>query len=143
MPVAFSCSYLCRRQQDSVVLGRSNSSGSINKLKTRFFNFNHCYNPKVYRYNLSCARFQRFFSPKSHPWLSPAMTAQSHIKGGGNHSRFRGRDRDSPRVRFSKTLSWILRHGAMSEGIPMRPDGFVKVEDIVGIALSLSPWVTC
>ena len=31
----------------------------------------------------------------------------------------------------------------MSEGIPMRPDGFVKVEDIVGIALSLSPWVTC
>ena len=30
MPVAFSCSYLCRRQQDSVVLGRSNSSGSIN-----------------------------------------------------------------------------------------------------------------
>lgn len=52
-------------------------------------------------------------------------------KGGGNHSRPRGMDRDSPEVRLSRTLSWILRHGAASEGIPMRPDGFVKVEDIL------------
>ncbi|KAJ3565219.1 hypothetical protein NP233_g7769 [Leucocoprinus birnbaumii] len=40
-------------------------------------------------------------------------------------------DRDSPEVRISKTLSWILRHGAASEGIAMRPDGFVKVDDIL------------
>ena len=54
-------------------------------------------------------------------------------KGGGNPTRLRGMDTDSPGVRLSKTLSWILRHGALSEGILMRPDGFVKVEDIVGI----------
>ena len=58
-------------------------------------------------------------------------------KGGGNHTRPRGMDKDSPDVRLSKTLSWILRHGALSEGILMRPDGFVKVEDIVGITPSL------
>lgn len=58
-------------------------------------------------------------------------------KGGGNHTRPRGMDKDSPGVRLSKTLSWILRHGALSEGILIRPDGFVKVEDIVGITHSL------
>jgi len=57
-------------------------------------------------------------------------------KGGENHTRPRGMDKDSPGVRLSKTLSWILRHGALSEGMLMRPDGFVKVEDIVGITLS-------
>jgi len=58
-------------------------------------------------------------------------------KGGGNHTRPRGMDKDSPGVRLSKTLSWILRHGALSEGILIRSDGFVKVEDIVGITHSL------
>ncbi|KAJ7366897.1 KptA family-domain-containing protein [Mycena albidolilacea] len=40
-------------------------------------------------------------------------------------------NRDSPEVRVSKTLSWILRHGAKSEGLAMRPDGFVKVTDLL------------
>ncbi|KAJ7044155.1 KptA family-domain-containing protein [Mycena alexandri] len=39
--------------------------------------------------------------------------------------------RDSPEVRVSKTLSWILRHGAKSEGLTMRPDGCVKVTDLL------------
>lgn len=36
-----------------------------------------------------------------------------------------------PEVAISKTMSWILRHGAANEGLPMRPDGFVRVQDLV------------
>jgi len=53
---------------------------------------------------------------------------------GGNSSgstKLRGMDRDSPEVRISKTLSWLLRHGAQGEGLHMRPDGYVKVIDLV------------
>ncbi|KAG6916190.1 hypothetical protein DXG01_008072 [Tephrocybe rancida] len=53
--------------------------------------------------------------------------------GGGQQpsAKLRGLDRDSPAVRLSKTLSWLLRHGAKSEGLPMRPDGYVKVTDLL------------
>ncbi|KAJ7175877.1 KptA family-domain-containing protein [Mycena filopes] len=43
----------------------------------------------------------------------------------------RGHPRDSPEVRVSKTLSWILRHGAKSEGLAMRADGCVRVTDLL------------
>ncbi|KAJ7505297.1 KptA family-domain-containing protein [Mycena galericulata] len=45
--------------------------------------------------------------------------------------KLRGLPKDSPEVRVSKTLSWILRHGAKSEGLAMRPDGYVKVTDLL------------
>jgi RNA 2'-phosphotransferase, Tpt1 / KptA family len=47
-------------------------------------------------------------------------------------TRLRGQVRDSPEVRISKTLSWLLRHGAQTEGLKMRNDGYVKVDDLVG-----------
>ena len=53
-------------------------------------------------------------------------------------TKLRGLEKDSPEVRVSKTLSWILRHGAQSEGIEMRRDGYVKLADLVSISLSLS-----
>lgn len=31
-------------------------------------------------------------------------------------------------VQISKTLSWLLRHGAIKEGIPINSDGFVNVQ---------------
>ena len=34
-------------------------------------------------------------------------------------------------MKISKALSYILRHGAAKEGLKMRPDGFVRVDDIV------------
>ncbi|KAA1468922.1 hypothetical protein DENSPDRAFT_795237 [Dentipellis sp. KUC8613] len=46
-------------------------------------------------------------------------------------TKLRGLPKDSPEVRISKTLSWILRHGAKSEGLYMRPDGFVRVTDLL------------
>ncbi|KAI9344310.1 phosphotransferase KptA/Tpt1 [Obelidium mucronatum] len=39
--------------------------------------------------------------------------------------------KDSPEVQFSKTLSYILRHGAAKEGIPIRADGNVLVSDLI------------
>lgn len=50
---------------------------------------------------------------------------------GGGSAKLRGLPRDSVEVRTSKTLSWILRHGAKSEGLAMRPDGYVRVDDLV------------
>jgi RNA:NAD 2'-phosphotransferase (TPT1/KptA family) len=38
--------------------------------------------------------------------------------------------------RTSRTLSFILRHGAKKESLEMRPDGYVKVEDLVEIVIS-------
>ncbi|TIA71914.1 hypothetical protein E3P77_03400 [Wallemia ichthyophaga] len=43
----------------------------------------------------------------------------------------RGRPTDSPEVRYSKTLSYILRHGAIKEGLEMRNDGFIRVDDLL------------
>lgn len=45
--------------------------------------------------------------------------------------KLRGQERDSSEVRVSKTLSWLLRHGAKGEGLPLRPDGYVNVTDLV------------
>ncbi|KAF9266733.1 hypothetical protein L218DRAFT_955842 [Marasmius fiardii PR-910] len=46
-------------------------------------------------------------------------------------AKLRGLPKDSVEVRVSKTLSWLLRHGAQSEGLKMRPDGYVKVTDLL------------
>lgn len=55
-----------------------------------------------------------------------------HKQGSGQQSaRLRGHEKDSPAVRLSKTVSWLLRHGAKSERLPMRTDGSVKVKDLV------------
>lgn len=49
--------------------------------------------------------------------------------------KLKGNPRDDPRTRLSKTLSFVLRHGAEKEGIPIRPDGFVLVNDLVSESL--------
>jgi RNA:NAD 2'-phosphotransferase (TPT1/KptA family) len=38
---------------------------------------------------------------------------------------------ESSIVKTSKTVSYLLRHGAKKEGLSMRLDGYVKVEDLV------------
>ncbi|ETW79252.1 hypothetical protein HETIRDRAFT_242589, partial [Heterobasidion irregulare TC 32-1] len=40
---------------------------------------------------------------------------------------------------LSKTLSWLLRHGAQSEKLPMRADGFVRVQDLVSAPALATP----
>ncbi|TFK39471.1 KptA family-domain-containing protein [Crucibulum laeve] len=56
--------------------------------------------------------------------------------GGGDASqkgpgKLRGLEKDPPEVRVSKTLSWLLRHGAQGEGLKMRTDGYVRVVDVL------------
>lgn len=39
---------------------------------------------------------------------------------------------ESPEVRQSKALAYILRHGAEKEGIHIRSDGLVQLDHVVG-----------
>ena len=41
------------------------------------------------------------------------------------------RPNDSPDVKASKALAYILRHGAEKEGLDMRQDGYLKLNDVV------------
>lgn len=75
--------------------------------------------------------------PKYSSQKSTQEGGRANRGGGGGSSKLRGMDRDSPEVRLSKTLSWILRHGATSENLPIREDGFIRVDDIV-CCISLS-----
>lgn len=51
-----------------------------------------------------------------------------------------GRPTDSPEVRASKTLAYILRHGAEKEGLAIRSDGLVKLADVVSGGRSMCRW---
>ncbi|KAJ3767703.1 KptA family-domain-containing protein [Lentinula raphanica] len=61
---------------------------------------------------------------------TPTGKSGKQTRGRGG-AKLRGLPKDSPDVRLSKTLSWLLRHGAQSEGLAMRPDGYVKVVDLL------------
>lgn len=59
---------------------------------------------------------------------------------GEANPKLRGSPRESEEMRMSKTLTWVLRHGSQSEKLTMRPDGYVRVQDIVSTFIaSFSP----
>lgn len=69
---------------------------------------------------------QRFYYPK--------MRQQSPEEGKpriGPTPKPRGHPRDPPDIRISKSLSWLLRHGAEKAGLNIREDGYAKVSDVV------------
>ena len=39
--------------------------------------------------------------------------------------------KDDANVKTSKALSWLLRHGAVQEGLVMNADGFLKMDDVL------------
>lgn len=41
------------------------------------------------------------------------------------------RPADSPDVKLSKSLSYILRHGAAKENLPIRKDGYLSLESLL------------
>ncbi|KAI8921953.1 tRNA 2'-phosphotransferase 1-like protein [Powellomyces hirtus] len=57
----------------------------------------------------------------------PTSSSRGRRGGGG---RGRGRPDDSPTVKVSKALSYVLRHGAEKVNIPIRSDGYVLVSDL-------------
>ncbi|KAJ2929479.1 hypothetical protein H1R20_g7618, partial [Candolleomyces eurysporus] len=46
-------------------------------------------------------------------------------------TKLRGLDRDDPDTRVSKTLTWLLRHAAANEGLAIREDGYVRVDELL------------
>lgn len=76
-----------------------------------------------------------FKPPRKTADPKPKPTKQGGPANQKPSSKLRGLERDSPEVRVSKTLSWLLRHGAQSEGLSMRPDGYVKVTDLVRVSI--------
>ena len=74
--------------------------------------------------------------------------AKDKGKGGKNQkpipsqsTKLRGRDQDSPEVRMSKTITWLLRHQAGNEGLVMRSDGYIRVADIVSRLILRIYWL--
>ncbi|KAG0071422.1 hypothetical protein BGZ89_010644 [Linnemannia elongata] len=65
------------------------------------------------------------------PSASSTAPATADVKKNSNN-RNRGPRGDSPTVRLSKALSWLLRHNAVSQGIAIRPDGYVKITAVLG-----------
>ncbi|KAK7018971.1 putative tRNA 2'-phosphotransferase [Favolaschia claudopus] len=64
----------------------------------------------------------------------PAKPKSENKRSGSSNpsAKLRGNPlKDSADVQLSKTLSWLLRHGAQSERLPMRPDGYVRVTDLL------------
>jgi 2'-phosphotransferase len=50
--------------------------------------------------------------------------------GGGRGGRGRGQNQSS-NVKLSKTLSYVLRHGAEKEGFEISPDGFISISALL------------
>ena len=52
-------------------------------------------------------------------------------RGGRGRRDERGRTGQVGDVVLSKSLSFTLRHGAIKEGLQIRPDGYANVQDLV------------
>jgi 2'-phosphotransferase len=64
--------------------------------------------------------------------INQASSTSSARSGGRSRGGRRGGpNNDHPDVILSKSLSRILRHQAVAEGIPIRGDGFVLITDLV------------
>ncbi|KAJ8503063.1 hypothetical protein ONZ45_g11184 [Pleurotus djamor] len=73
-----------------------------------------------------------------HHHLTPSMLLSAfrsvrHWHHGSNRNIATSTDllRKQPKFRVSKTVTWLLRHGGKNEGIDMRTDGFVRVQDLL------------
>lgn len=85
-----------------------------------------------------CFRPASTMSEATKPEAKRGGKNQGQRGRGGGSAKLRGLPKDSPEVRMSKTLSWVLRHGSQAEGLAMRPDGYVRVDDLVRSVSSLS-----
>jgi len=63
-----------------------------------------------------------------------SKTGCGHQKKQGkanNQGTREGHGTDTKDVQISRNMSWLLRHGAKKQGLSMRPDGYVRVKDLV------------
>lgn len=78
-------------------------------------------------------RSASFVKRKKPDHLRMSLDKQENFRARNGHKkiRLRGHPSDQEEVRLSKTLSWVLRHGAKTEGLHMRKDGYVRVNELV------------
>ena len=76
-------------------------------------------------------RFAAIMSEATQQEAKQGGKTQGQRGRGGGSAKLRGLPTDSPEVRMSKTLTWVLRHGSQAEGLAMRPDGYVRVDELV------------
>ncbi|PWY96954.1 hypothetical protein BCV70DRAFT_203297 [Testicularia cyperi] len=67
---------------------------------------------------------------------SPTATSSTANSQGSSNGSSKKPHRLDPRsqptdVQLSKALSYILRHGALKEGLEIRADGFIKLDDVL------------
>ncbi|KDN39019.1 hypothetical protein K437DRAFT_259221 [Tilletiaria anomala UBC 951] len=67
----------------------------------------------------------------AHGHISNTVHVKGKPKAGGGGRGIGGRQEDSPDTQLSKALSYILRHGAASEGLKVLPDGYVELEKVL------------
>ena len=67
---------------------------------------------------------------------NPATTSNASVKPPKAPRAARANTRDDLDTQHSKTLSYILRHGAAKESLTLRDDGFVRVADLVRFSLA-------
>ncbi|KAJ2359242.1 hypothetical protein IWW50_006228 [Coemansia erecta] len=58
------------------------------------------------------------------------MSSRTPTNKGGRQLRTNSRRDDSPDVKLSKLLSYLLRHGAAKEGMHMRDDGSIALSEL-------------
>ena len=75
----------------------------------------------------------------------PGWEGKSESRGGKRSGGRGGRPADDRETQISKKLSYVLRHGAIKEGLEMDERGFVRVDDIVsrGFTLALLLFMLC
>lgn len=75
-------------------------------------------------------------TPAITPIQNITMSSQTQQRGGSvQGGRGRGRLDDS-NTKISKALSYILRHGAESEGLKLRGDGYANVAELVSSSVN-------
>jgi RNA:NAD 2'-phosphotransferase (TPT1/KptA family) len=80
---------------------------------------------------ISGARRQYSSRRLRHLTMGDQLHEEDKSKKKGSPPKQRGHPRDSPEVRLSKSLSWLLRHGAEKANLHIRQDGYAKVSDVV------------
>ncbi|KAJ2120244.1 tRNA 2'-phosphotransferase, partial [Coemansia sp. RSA 788] len=58
------------------------------------------------------------------------MSSQTPASGNNRSRHGRNRPDDSPDVKLSKLLSYLLRHGAVKEGLTIRDDGSIALDEL-------------
>ncbi|CED84169.1 RNA:NAD 2'-phosphotransferase TPT1 [Phaffia rhodozyma] len=64
------------------------------------------------------------------PKHTPRPKQTPKIRKPNQSKTLRGRPTDPPHTRLSKTLAYLLRHGAEKEGLGIRPDGYLPVNEL-------------